>query len=69
LKFTEQAHRTLLHIRSRTRCNGNVILSGGAWKLQRSSFVKDNLEKISQIGYDDKKWILQRFLEQFSFPI
>ena len=46
------------HPQAEPNINGNVILSGGAWKLQRTSFVKDNLETISQIGYDDKKWIV-----------
>jgi hypothetical protein len=46
------------HPQAQQDSNGNVILSGGEWKLQRSSLVKDNLENISQISYDDKKWII-----------
>jgi len=37
--------------------NGEVILSGGNWKLIRSSFVNDNMEQISGAGYNDKNWI------------
>jgi hypothetical protein len=46
------------HLQAIPEANGNVKLSGGAWKLQRVSFVNDGLEKISQTGYDDKKWIV-----------
>lgn len=37
--------------------NGNIALSGGNWKLQRCSLVKDNIESISESGYNDKNWI------------
>lgn len=38
--------------------NGNYILSGGNWKLQKTSFVKDNLDDISKAGYNDQNWIV-----------
>jgi len=45
------------HAQAEPDKNGNIILSGGAWKLQRTSFVNDKLETISRTGYNDKKWI------------
>jgi hypothetical protein len=47
----------LAHPQANIEKDGNLKLSGGNWKLQRSSFVKDNIEKISKIGYDDSNWI------------
>jgi hypothetical protein len=38
--------------------DNKIILSGGAWKLQRASFINDNIEAISNLGYDDKNWIV-----------
>jgi hypothetical protein len=46
------------HPQAEPETNGNIKLSGGAWKLKRTSFVKENLETISQIGYNDKNWIV-----------
>ncbi|MBN1927369.1 MAG: discoidin domain-containing protein [Prolixibacteraceae bacterium] len=36
----------------------NILLSGGNWKLQRSSLVQGNALRISKIGYDDSGWII-----------
>lgn len=36
----------------------NLYLSGGNWKLQRESLVKNNGENISLSGYDDNNWIV-----------
>jgi hypothetical protein len=52
------AHYAAAHPQAEPDSNGNVILSGGAWKLQRTSFINDDLNTISQIGYDDKNWIV-----------
>ena len=46
------------HPQAEPEANGNIKLSGGAWKLQRTSFLKENLKTISQIGYNDNNWIV-----------
>ena len=38
--------------------NGHLNLSGGAWKLQKGSLVKDGGLSIAAQGYNDDKWII-----------
>ncbi|HNW58887.1 MAG TPA: discoidin domain-containing protein [bacterium] len=45
------------HPQARAESRGVLPLSGGAWKLQRSSLAADPLTAISQTGYDDRSWI------------
>lgn len=56
--YGKGAPYAVAHLQAKPEKNANVILSGGSWKLQRSSFVKDNLETISKTGYDDNNWIV-----------
>ncbi|HPR32758.1 MAG TPA: discoidin domain-containing protein [Prolixibacteraceae bacterium] len=37
--------------------NGRLFLSGGKWKVQRSTLVEGTAWEIAQAGYDDSKWI------------
>ncbi len=46
------------HRQAEPDSNGNIKLSGGAWKLQRASLVNDGLDKISQNDYNDENWIV-----------
>lgn len=46
------------HPQAKPGKDGSVILSGGNWKLQRTSLIKEGMEKISKTGYDDKSWII-----------
>lgn len=39
------------------KADGALALSGGSWKLQRSSLVKDQGEALATIGYQDAFWV------------
>lgn len=56
--YGKGTHYAVAHTQADSGTNGNVILAGGAWKLQRTSFINDDLNTISQIGYDDQNWII-----------
>jgi Exo-beta-D-glucosaminidase Ig-fold domain/F5/8 type C domain/Glycosyl hydrolases family 2/Glycosyl hydrolases family 2, sugar binding domain len=38
--------------------NGTLYLSGGNWKIQRSSEVKSSGEEVSKPGYDNNDWVV-----------
>ncbi len=39
------------------QADGSLLLTGGNWRLQSASFVRDTPDSISRGGYDDSKWI------------
>ena len=48
----------IAHPQAPVKKDGTIVLSGGAWKLQRASLVQSNGETLSKSGFDDHSWII-----------
>jgi hypothetical protein len=56
--FGTGAKYAVPHIQAKIARNGNLILSGGAWRLQRFPLIPDDIKEISKIGFNDSSWIV-----------
>ena len=45
------------HSQAPAKKDGTIMLSGGAWKLQRASLVQSDGETLSKSGFNDGNWI------------
>jgi hypothetical protein len=48
----------IAHSQPPAKKDGNIVLSGGAWKLQRASLVQSDGETLSKSGFNDNSWII-----------
>jgi hypothetical protein len=55
--FGEGASSASPHAQANIEKDGNIKLSGGRWKVQRSSLVKDSIGEVSKVGFNDSAWI------------
>jgi beta-galactosidase/beta-glucuronidase len=40
------------------QANGRLLLAGGAWRVQRDSFVRGGPDAISKVGFQDTDWVV-----------
>ena len=55
--FGKGASSASQHTRANIETDGNIKLSGGRWKVQRSSLLKDSMGEVSKVGFNDSAWI------------
>jgi len=48
----------IAHVAATAKRASNMPLAGGAWRVQRASFVPVTGEELSQQGYSDKDWMI-----------